>query len=170
MIQTDRNSQPTYEVSLFSSLLDFSPRATISRSTMAGQCKRGKITKATYNQFVRELRDLIAADLSWFVLALTLCPNLKSVIMAGSVTNDPRTFLDRFLQSHLPSGYSLTPRQPLLSRNYGDTALYDLVGPQLNFPVLFVSESPSGKSGSASGTKISNEVQQNLSLLKKLGF
>jgi hypothetical protein len=151
--------------------LDLSPRATVPRSTMAGQLRTGKITKATFNNFVQSFRAMVAADLTWFFSALALCPTLKAAIMAGTVANDARRdYLYQVLQANLPSGYSLTARRELPPKSCGDTALYDLVGTQLNLPILFVSESPSAGRGSTSGMKIANAVQQHLSLLKKLGF
>lgn len=142
--------------------LDFSPRATVPRTTASK-----KLTKPNYNIFVQHLRQMVVSDLQWFLSALALCRNVKAAIMAGSVTNANRDYLDKFLQAHLPS-HSLTLRQPLGVK--GDsgppTALYDLVGPGLSIPVFFVSRGPSLDHG----TKVAREVRRNLCILKKAGF
>jgi len=146
--------------------LDFSPRATVARSTVSRQLKEKKITTDDYNSFVERLREMVAADLQWFLSALALCRNVKGAIMAGAVTNDSRDYLDRFLQAHLPPSHSLKLRRLLESkRRTGGTALYDLLGPQLSIPVLFVSASPSGDK---EGVKLAKEVQKNLGILRRV--
>ena len=88
--------------------------------------------------------------------------------MAGSIANDARRdYLYQVLQMHLPAPYSLKLRLLLENRPYGATALYDLVGPQLDIPVLFVSASPSSRD---KGAKLADEVKRNLSALKQAGF
>lgn len=141
--------------------LDFSPRATIPRTTAAK-----KLSKPENKLFVQRLREMVAADFPWFISTLALCSNLKAAIMAGSVTNDRRDYLDRFLRAHLPPAHSLNLRQFLEPERPGATALYDLVGPRLNLPVLFVSTSPSGDRG----VRLASEVKRNLGVLKQAGF
>ena len=137
--------------------LDLSPRATTPRTT-AGK----KLTKPDFKIFVQRFREMVAADIRWFLLALALCRKVKAAIMAGAVTNDPHDYLDRFLQAHLPPSHSLSLRQPLEPKPYGATALYDFVGPHLNIPVLFVGASPSRDNG----VRLASEVQRNLLTLK----
>lgn len=148
--------------------LDFSPRATEARSTMGRRLRQMKITKAAYNLFVQRYREMVAVDLPWFLLALALCRNVKAAIMAGSVTNDPHDYLDKFLQAHLPLSHSLRVRQFLQLK--GDpgppTALYDFAGLGFSIPVFFVSRGPSGDHGA----KLAREVQRNLCILKNAGF
>lgn len=142
--------------------LDFSPRATVPQSTASR-----RMSRPDFKIFVQRFREMVAADLQWFLSALSLCRNMKAAIMAGAVTNDPRDYLDKFLQAHLPPSHSLRLRQLLeLKSRPGATALYDLVGPHLNIPVLFVSTSPSGDRGE----KLATEVQRNLPTLKAAGF
>jgi hypothetical protein len=151
--------------------LDFSPRATVARSTMGRRLKAKKITRAEYDTFVQRYREMEAADLPWFLSALALCQNVKAAIMAGSVGNDPREdYLDTLLQTHLPTLYSLKLRpciQP--KKKYGATVLYDLTGPGLNIPVFFVSASPSYTKG-GKGIILAKDVQRNLCILKRAGF
>lgn len=141
--------------------LDFSPRATVPRSTAAK-----KLSKPDYKVFVQLFRQMVAADLHWFLSALAICRNLKAAIMAGSVTNDRRDYLDAFLQSHLPSSHSLRLRQLLGPKGPGATALYDLVGPQSSIPLLFFRCSPSGDNG----VQLASEIQSHLSTLKSAGL
>jgi hypothetical protein len=141
--------------------LDFSPRATVPRSTAAK-----KLSTPDYKVFVQRFRQMVAADLQWFLSALAICQNLKAAIMAGAVTNDRRDYLDAFRQSHLPSSHSLKLRQLLGPKGPGATALYDFVGPQLSIPVFFVSSSPSGDQG----VRLADEIQSHLSALKAAGF
>jgi hypothetical protein len=151
--------------------LDFSPRATVARSTIGRRLKDKKITKAEYDTFVQRYREMVAADLPWFLSALGLCRNVKAAIMAGTVGKDPKKdYLDTLLQEHLPPLYSLKLRQCFeANKKYGATALYDLTGPTLNIPVFFVSASPSYQKG-GKGVRLAKEVQQNLCILKKAGF
>jgi hypothetical protein len=146
--------------------LDLSPRATVSRSTVARQAREKRITKDDYNGFVERFRELVAADTQWFLAVLALCRNVKAAIMAGSITNDPRDYFDRFVEAHLPQSHSLALRQCLGPKGRGATALYALVGPQLNIPVLFVSASPSGDKG----VRLASEVQRHLATLRASGF
>jgi hypothetical protein len=151
--------------------LDFSPRATVSRSTMGRRLRDKKITQAEYDIFVQRYREMVAADLPWFFSALALCRNVKAAIMAGTVGNDPKKdYLDTLLQAHLPPLYSLKLRQCFeADKKYGATALYDLTGPDLNIPVFFVSASPSYTKG-GKGVILAKEVQRNLCILKEAGF
>jgi hypothetical protein len=156
--------------------LDFSPRATVTRRTMSNRSKLGKITKKEYDDLVEHYRRMEAADLPWFLRALTLGGNLKAAIMAGTVGKDPkRDYLDillqnTLLQAHLPYSLKRRPVQLLEPEECPGraraSALYDLVGPELSIPVLFVSASPSGDQG----VKVARVVQLNLNILKNAGF
>ena len=154
--------------------LDFSPRATVARSTMGSRLKAKKITRAEYDTFVQRYREMEAADLPWFLSALTLCQNVKAAIMAGSVGNDPKKdYLDILLQdtlhqAHLPYSLKQRPVQLLEPEECPGraSALCDLVGPNLSIPVLFVSASPSYNRGA----KVARVVQLNLGVLKNAGF
>ena len=141
--------------------LDFSPRATTPRATAAK-----KLSNLDLRLFVQRFREMVIADLLWFISTLALCPNVKAAIMAGAVTNRRRDYLDQFLQEHLPRTHKLTLRRYLELQRPGATALYDLVGPQLSIPVLFVSASPSGDRG----TKLAREVKRNLDTPRQAGF
>ena len=138
---------------------------------MGGRLKHKKITEAEHEIFVQRYREMVAADLPWFLSALGLCRNVKAAIMAGTVGKDPKKdYLDTLLQEHLPPLYSLKLRQCFeANKKYGATALYDLTGPTLNIPVFFVSASPSYQKG-GKGVRLAKEVQQNLCILKKAGF
>jgi hypothetical protein len=95
--------------------------------------------------------------------------------MAGAIANDAgRDYLYQVLQAHLPPPYALNlrcfleePRKGAKKPRAGATALYDLTGPDLSIPVLFVSKSPSsGDQGSA----LADGVKRNLSILRAAGF
>jgi hypothetical protein len=151
--------------------LDFSPRATVARSTMGRRLRGKTITKTEYGIFGQRYRAMVATDLPWFLSALKLCRKVKAAVMAGTVGNDPqKDYLDTLLQTHLPPLYSLKLRQCLdADKKYGATALYELTGPDLNVPVFFVSASPSYRNG-GKGVRLAKDVQRNLCILKKAGF
>lgn len=153
--------------------LDFSPRATVTRRTMSNRLKVGKITQKEYEEFVEYYRKMEAADLPWFLSALALCGSLKAAIMAGTVGNAKRDYLDillrdTLLQAHVSYSLKQRPVHLLEPEECPGRAsvLYDLVGPNLSIPVLFVSVSPSHDKG----VKVARVVQLNLNTLKNAGF
>jgi hypothetical protein len=127
--------------------LDLSPRATRAMGT------------ADRKHFIQ----MVAADMQWFLVALTFCRNLKGAIMSGSVTGVH--YFDEFLSKYLPSGYTLKLHSPF-GTGRGATALYTLSGPGFSFPVLFCGTSPSGDKG----VRFANEVSRLLSQLRAAGF
>lgn len=128
--------------------LDLSPRATKSMGSVDP----------------KQFAVMVAHDMKWFLMALGLCRNLKAGIMSGSVTG--RYHFDRFLLKHLPVHYALTLRTRFELRRYGATSLYDLTGPNLNIPVFFCSQSPSGDGG----IFLSSEVTRLRTQLIEAGF
>jgi hypothetical protein len=126
--------------------LDLSPRATRAMRAVNGPL----------------FRQMIAADMTWFLSVLALSSSVKGAIMCGSVTN--RFYFDEFLCKHLPSNYRLKPRTPRSGR--GSTAIYDFSGPGFAMPVLFCGTSPSGDGG----VRIVNEVRTLLPQLRAAGF
>ncbi|MGO9097795.1 MAG: hypothetical protein ACLQGV_21540 [Bryobacteraceae bacterium] len=116
--------------------------------------------------FLQDFRQMIAADMQWFLSTLALCRNLKAAIMSGSVTG--KCYFDEFLQAYLPPLHSLKLRRLLGPKDRGATALYDFVGPEFNVPVLFVRTSPSDPRDK--GARLASEAQSNLSTLKAAGF
>jgi hypothetical protein len=127
--------------------LDLSPRATKAMSTV------DRIT------FLK----MVAADLRWFLSALTLCTQVKAAIMSGSVTG--AHYFDEFLCKYLPMGYSLK-----LNIAFGvgraATALYTFSGPGFAIPVFFCRKSPSGDKGEL----LAGEIYRNLPQLKAAGL
>ena len=106
--------------------LDLSPRATKAMSTVDRPSFLG----------------MVSTDLQWFLSVVTLCKNVKAVIMSGSVTN--AHYFDEFLSKYLPTGYSLK-LNITFATGRGATTLYAFSGPRFTIPVLFCGSSPSSR-------------------------
>lgn len=128
--------------------VDLSPRATKAMGS------------ADRHLFVR----MVAGDLTTFIETLKLCRSVKAGLMSGSVTG--RYYFDEFLSRYLPASYKLRLRERLEVRARGATSLYELVGPELQMPVLFCSTSPSGDGG----IRLRDEVKRNFMQLGRAGF
>ncbi len=119
--------------------VDLSPRGTLSPSAARRMIKEDRMA------FLSIFASMISRDLTWCLKALSIGGNIRAAIMSGAVTNE--FYLNEFLQTHLPPEYSLSRRLVLTPNGRKSTVVYDLAGPSLDIPVLFVCRSPAKDKG-----------------------
>ena len=108
---------------------------------------------------------MLLGDSRWIILTLRLFPNIKAVLMAGSVSN--RHYIDEFLarRALISSQFRLTPHSTL-QPGRGGARIYRLHGHRIDVPVFFFGTSPSG----SQWRRLEQTIKAQARALRSLGF